>query len=652
MLGNIVLVAGIALWGYVLTGILRVKRRFGPVLAVAVSMAVLEIGGAFGVLWPVAKVYCVLVCVFSVVYMAAVRDKAGMSAYFSDAVIIGFLFAGFFYLFLSRGEALFYGYRDYDTFLHWGMFFKTVFYEHNLDIWNPDLYVNHQVYPHGMAAWYALFVMGKKTYRERDVMLCINVLLFASSCPVVAIAISRIRKILPHKKIILHMLPLLSGICVAGFLWIWRFEGEIWPYRSSYMDIPLGVAFMAALCLAVTDGEVYYGKAFAVSLVSAMLVMIKPTGMIFVVVVVLAAYLLNEFFGGEWQRNPQAVWKFLRGGVLCISIPLLELAIWNVVIWHLNLAGGDQFSLKSFLPGQVILKYQTDPAYAKLFHEVIRNFAVVFFSRGIALHISAFFWMLICIALAVISVVLLKDRREKRKVLYVNAGMLLLFCFYNLFLLWTYLTTMSKGEALGINCYDRYIGTYFIGWFGLSLYFLFFYQTGSLKVQSLYFSCFFLCCIFGFFNKNTFRKEINSEIWESYEMSGNIRACILKQGYDRPRELSNLWISCAERAEAPDDYRMIQLKYYLFPDFDVVNVYGVQKNYQREIRDIIAEFDFDYLVLYGVNDDFYDAYYWFFSDGLSNAKERYEDGQYQAYKVIRDEATNEFCWFEPIVEEE
>ncbi len=37
---------------------------------------------------------------------------------------------------------------------------------------------------------------------------------------------------------------------------------------------------------------------------------------------------------------------------------------------------------------------------------------------------------------------------------------------------------------------------------------------------------------------------------------------------------------------------------------------------------------FNYVVLYGVNEDFYNAYYWFFADGLSNAREQYETGNF------------------------
>ena len=113
--------------------------------------------------------------------------------------------------------------------------------------------------------------------------------------------------------------------------------------------------------------------------------------------------------------------------------------------------------------------------------------------------------------------------------------------------------------------------------------------------------------------------------------------------------MPDLWLAYADTEESCNSVQITQLKYYLFPDFDLINIYLTQKNYNREMRDIIAEFSFEYVVLYGVDEDFYDAYYWFFADGLSNAMEQYENGRYQAYKVIKDENTNEFCWFEPIL---
>lgn len=113
--------------------------------------------------------------------------------------------------------------------------------------------------------------------------------------------------------------------------------------------------------------------------------------------------------------------------------------------------------------------------------------------------------------------------------------------------------------------------------------------------------------------------------------------------------MPDLWISYADWEQSLNSDEFIRLKYYLFPDFDLINAYGVQENYNREMRDIVAEFSLDYVILYGVNEEFYNSYYWFFSDGLSNAGKQYENGRYQAYKVVRDGTTNEFCWFEPIL---
>ena len=312
MISNLLLIGGIVLWGYVLTSILKIKEGFGPVLGIAVSMAVLEIGGAFGALWPTAIIYCIVVCILSIVYIAGTRNKMNMKAYFLNPSIIGFLFATLFYMIMSYGKILFY--TEWDAFMHWGMFSKAVFYNHNLDVWNSDLSINHNTYPHGMASWYSLFALGKRTYMERDVMLSINVLLFASSCPIVDIAACKIKKLLPDKKIISLIVYLVSGMSVASFLWIWKFEEGVWAYTSGIMDIPLGAAFMASLCLAITNSENNYCKAFGVSLLSAMLVMIKPSGIIFVATVCMV-YLVNEYISKGFYLTSNSVRElFLRGG--------------------------------------------------------------------------------------------------------------------------------------------------------------------------------------------------------------------------------------------------------------------------------------------------------------------------------------------------
>ncbi|MCM1124826.1 MAG: hypothetical protein NC416_19805 [Eubacterium sp.] len=662
MISSLAVIIGMVFWGYALTHMLKIKESFGPVLGIAVSMAVLEIGGAFGVLWQAAKLYCIAVGIFSIAYIVRTRNEAGMKTYFLNPSVIGFLFAALCYMMLTSGATLLTSslrselaierssifYTQLDSFLHWGMFSKAVFYNHNLDVWNSDLCVNHRVYPHGMAAWYSLFALGKSSYMERDVMLSMNVFLFAASCPVIDLAVDRVRKLLPSNKMISLIVYLVTGMSVASFWWIWRFA-EVWSYTSGYMDIPLGVAFMAALCLVVTDCEDEYRKALGISIVSSTLVMIKPSGIIFVGVVCMF-YLVYTRGRSSFSMTAKSTGRLcVWGGVLLVSLPLLELGIWNGMMKYLGITGGDQFRLKSFLPGQVIARYQSDAAYAELLHTVVHNFFAAFFTRAVVLHMSAFCWMLVCIVLAVWTVLFLKDDREKKRVLYANICMTLFFCLYNLFLLWTYLTTMSEGEAVGIVCYDRYIGSYIIGWFVLCIYFLFLYDIGSLKVRYLYDCVFFLCIILGFFDQNNYLPEVDPEIREMYELSSNIQESFsnIIQDVD-DGDMPDLWISYANKEEALDQNQIIQLQYYFFPAFDLSSVYGIQEDYQRQMKDIIAEFSFDYVVLYGVNEAFYNSYYWFFADGLSNAREQYENGHYQIYKVIKDETTDEFCWFEPI----
>ena len=152
----------------------------------------------------------------------------------------------------------------------------------------------------------------------------------------------------------------------------------------------------------------------------------------------------------------------------------------------------------------------------------------------------------------------------------------------------------------------------------------------------------------GFLSRDTYLKEIDPEIKEIYELSDSVRACIPEMTYDDSGDMPDLWISYADKEESLNDDQITQLKYYLFPEFDLIDIYGIQEDYHREMKDIIAEFSFDYIVLYGVDEEFYDTYYWFFSDGLSDVREQYENGHYQAYKIIRDEITNEFRWFEPL----
>lgn len=108
-----------------------------------------------------------------------------------------------------------------------------------------------------------------------------------------------------------------------------------------------------------------------------MLIMIKPSGIIFVGVVCMV-YLLNEYISRGFHMTFHDVRKLFGIGMLAVCIPMMELGIWNTMMKYLNITGGDQFRLKSFLFSTVITKYKSDPAYVELFQNVIRNFITAF----------------------------------------------------------------------------------------------------------------------------------------------------------------------------------------------------------------------------------------------------------------------------------
>ncbi len=111
-----------------------------------------------------------------------------------------------------------------------------------------------------------------------------------------------------------------------------------------------------------------------------MLVMIKPSGIIFVDGVCLV-YLVYEYIGAGLHRTLRDIGRLMRIGGVVVSVPLIELGIWNAMMKYLQLTGGDQFRLREFLPGTVIMKYQSDSDYAQLFYVVIQNFFKAFFTR-------------------------------------------------------------------------------------------------------------------------------------------------------------------------------------------------------------------------------------------------------------------------------
>lgn len=643
---NILIILGIVLLGFVITNLLQIKNSFGPILSIALSMSILEIGGALGMLWPISIIYCCTVFLGSIIYILCFKKHhKQFQLYIANPIIIGFVVASLLYMVLSYKQTLFFW--KCDSFLHWGLFFKAVFYEHNFDIYYNDFFVNHRSYPHGMAAWYSIFALGKDVFSEGDVMLSINTILFASACPIVDSISCKMHNFIPNsKKLTFILKSLFSTICIACLFHIWDF-GDTISYVSGYMDIPLGVVFMASLCLAISHSNNSFQKAIALSLITSMLVMIKPSGVLFFGITALL-WIIIEYCNLKERTHTPSLVSMCKSSAIVVSIPMLELLVWSVIINHLGLSGDDQFAIKNFGIGTVISNHVDIGEQTSSFTQIVINFIKVFFTRPISLHIPAFVWGLICISISIFAYWKSTSQTSKNKIKYSAIYMVIMFFLYNMFLLWTYLTTMSEGEALGVVCYSRYMGAFIIAWFLFNIYYLFESDLRIFTVYRIIYGITGLSCAFAIMSSETLIRTPDESTINTYNLSTDILGCIPQTEKVSMQTAPNLWISFATEEEALSEEEITQLHYYLFPNFNYVNVNSIQKNYHQEMKDIVEYFDFDYIVLYGVNDEFYNSYYWFFSDGLSSVQEAYNNKQIQVYKAIRSEETNEFWYFEPI----
>lgn len=72
-------------------------------------------------------------------------------------------------------------FQTWDEFSHWGIYFKSVFYQHRFAVWDTTRSLAHQAYPQNLPGLYALFALPAAQYREADV-------LFVTALPLAAAA--------------------------------------------------------------------------------------------------------------------------------------------------------------------------------------------------------------------------------------------------------------------------------------------------------------------------------------------------------------------------------------------------------------------------------------------------------------------------------
>ena len=232
ILAQIIGLACLLFWGFWLCCKLRLPAGFAPLCGLCFCMVVLQLAGSCNQLWLGAQ----LLLVGAVLTLAQRRRheilpqllSPGVLAFCSAAGVLMAVFA------IRLPE-----FQTWDEFSHWGIYFKSVFYQHRFAVWDTTRSLAHQAYPQGLPGLYALFALPAAQYREADV-------LFVTALPLAAAASALFA--LPQVTARRPRIAYTVCACLAAPALFWLFAPDT-PYTTAYMDAPVGALFAAALCV-------------------------------------------------------------------------------------------------------------------------------------------------------------------------------------------------------------------------------------------------------------------------------------------------------------------------------------------------------------------------------------------------------------------
>ena len=450
ILAQIIGLACLLFWGFWLCCKLRLPAGFAPLCGLCFCMVVLQLAGSCNQLWLGAQ----LLLVGAVLTLAQRRRHEilpqlltpGVLAFCSAAGVLMAVFA------IRQPE-----FQTWDEFSHWGIYFKSVFYQHRFAVWDTTRSLAHQAYPQGLPGLYALFALPAAQYREADV-------LFVTALPLAAAASALFA--LPQVTARRPRIAYTVCACLAAPALFWLFAPDT-PYTTAYMDAPVGALFAAALCVILlpcaANSRVQRGLALA--LLCGALTTVKEIGTVFALCVV-GIWFLQCLLDALRDKG-----GILRGFLLpftaalpCFAIPLA----WKLLLKALHRAD-DQFS--SMGPGYFLQCWQeARTGFDRYFYDVWDRYYARLRSYPLLFGASTFKVGCLCAAAAVLLLIVLiwaMGRRQGLRTALPGLCMILYWPLYQGVLFYVYICGMSPYEALEMASWERYFCCFFLGWFSV-----------------------------------------------------------------------------------------------------------------------------------------------------------------------------------------
>ncbi len=352
----------------------------------------------------------------------------------------------------------------WDEFSHWGWFVRE---SYNLDApyCTSKTYFVHKDYPPGISLFEVLWCRLALQYSEPNAYRGMHILQASMMMPVI-VGFLRKEKIGYFKwqkiarivlnTVIVFSIPLFSSL---------QF------YHTLYQDLIMGVFVFYIIW--ITISEEFSGFSLAtLALAMANLILCKLTAIAFLPILLIFYVFFHVYYTDAHVKKMNIV----AGVLLSAVFSIVPWRIYNAYIdRYIGRANrGQSYSSLSLSSIIGVFKHDGSISYQA---EVERKYLDALISYPLIGKLSYVWIVAICIALAIILVIMQDDNGDKRRICITTIWVGLAAIYYAIMMYFMYLLMFSEYEATGLASYNRYMSTYLITAL-LIIVTLFLYYTG------------------------------------------------------------------------------------------------------------------------------------------------------------------------------
>lgn len=446
--------AAVLLLGYFFYQMLGIRQAFTPLIANSSILLFMLLLGGMGFLHEARLVGYVAILLLG--GYAVGKNPRGFFGYLASPGVLAFLVGTVLLtaVYLVHGSF----YSSWDEFSHWGQSFKLTYQEEALYQLTSYRNLAHATYPHGMSVLYYFYALLAPGFSEAATFGVMGSMLTASAATLLGNT--------SWKKPVVSVLGCLS---IPLFFILFPYSD---PYINVYQDTLLGALFGAMLVLVVATDGFSKGHTFAVGVLGAVLLHVKPLGFMLALFgwIFYTIMLLNQP-----KRTPG---KLVMHSAWVVGSVGLSYGLWKL---FLQMTGFTQDKFSNPLDKDFFtLLRQAVAGENNHLAQVWERFRINFFHMPVVYngYGTPFVMFLLLTGFGIGAGLYLWHKQKKKGPAIVLWTMPLLFAGFLFGMFYTYACVMSTQEGLLNNSYQRYLSSFMIGWCMLALAVVLYYGEG------------------------------------------------------------------------------------------------------------------------------------------------------------------------------